>query len=202
MSDSEDKTQKSCKNSKKKENKPKIEKTKKEEVAWKSPPDKIPGYTTYLYQENRFRKPSEFIGYTETHPTDQWKDLDCSEEILNHLKSGGNLDEFLINELYRLENDNKDITDSLHSSIFQAREEEAKKHLVKIEELRDKLNLLQSEVSDLKYETARQQVNIIDYGDHKPDCDILEIASIGRIGIKGRCTCGWEDLKEKINPPE
>ena len=164
------------------------------------PGDEIPGYTTYIYHLNRFRRPEEFVGY--------WKEEEKRNKKLAELMKSNDLDptwdmESVIQILVDL---NQKVLD-LESRENTWRKDVQEAHQVKYE-LQTKLDNINKTIQNVQDEKMKESAakmaalkQVMQYGGHANDCAYVEAAACGRI-MRGSeekvCDCGWWQTKQAI----
>lgn len=169
---------------------------------WKPPKDEIPGFTSYLYEANRYREPHEYVNY--------WKWENKATERLKRLNIplDANTDELLdrIQALqYKLEE--SDMTPELrrlNNDIIQLKGEldTTRKTTAELNETVKKLKLektvTDNELAEKKATLNTTREQLIKYGGHHGDCNIVDALESGRVLDKSEsdaCTCGWVGSK-------
>ena len=169
--------------------------------------DVIPGLSTYIQKENRYRKPHEYIGYwkIEDKVKENIEKLnivmsdydDISDVLVYYADENEELDNRiseLTKEIENWENKEENLQEEIEN--WKNKEENLQEEIEKLkklcenikEEKKDMKKLLIDAINDLKI-----------YGDHTSGCTWTALACSGRIVKQSQekdiCNCGWNKIK-------
>lgn len=165
-------------------------------------PDEIPGHTTFLYNQNRFREPHEFINTwkfqekADNRRRQLGLPADASvEDLLDRIQSlEYRLEEAdMTPQLNRLTNEIDQIKAELKLSREMASGFKKKNDVLEL----DKTGLAKA-LEQKKAAVNLYTEQLIKYGEHHADCNIVDALESGRMldkSEKDACTCGWTSDK-------
>lgn len=189
------------------------EKSNNNKISQEWDPDEIPGYTTFLYKQNRFREPHEYVGYwkVEAKIAQIKAKLGIPQkadtpEILAQLEKERQIAQE-VTESRQLEFEELELT----KERLQSRINDLKKD---IEETKTAMQVKTTEVAEVKatlnsvsYRTQQQidgltfQNKVLSdalsmYGEHTHECTFVELLESGKLTDESvSCNCGWYKLK-------
>jgi hypothetical protein len=153
-------------------------------------PDEIPGITSYIYKEHRFREPHEFVNY--------WKVEKQAPELLKKL---GLAPDTPISELCKIVQRTQHNLDEQLDVVYD--------QSLEIDELRTKTYDQENEIKGWKKKTegtveqleaANSQISNLKqmlktYGTHSGECNWVIMLQSGRLhGTEEEaCDCGWNE---------
>lgn len=144
-------------------------------------PDEIPGWTAFIYSENRFREPHEFVDANFDSNTI----LDELEKVKLDLKR------------------EKETSDAQKERILELHEDAREKQGVILQRVTE-IDALSDEVDNFKILGQKLKKLMKKYADHQIECDWHDFTASGRI-IKNRkqkekeiCNCGYFEALEEF----
>lgn len=162
-------------------------------------PDEIPGITTFLQKEHRFRRPEEFIHHRGPDLSMLERTMGTQEmsrhEIIKLLSSAERKKEEVLSKLQILEGDNIDLQIQINYS--------KKRHKKENDEFLREVEENKTHKSTIKFITVERdkyKENLAKFGDHTIECKYLEAMCVGRKlssqAEKQLCNCGWIENQE------
>lgn len=168
------------------------------------PEDEIPGWTSYIYTENRDRRADEYVnawkwfrsksGIDKNFPRDllektEWYDrgdylsamVDYEQEISNEEQKYKELQQTL-----------KNITDARDTALLQA------------DKFKHEYNKTEQHYQILIQKASEQIASLQKYGSHSRDCKYIKMLRKGRtirLEESKACTCGWLEVKDRMTEP-
>lgn len=163
------------------------------------PGDEIPGWTSYIYSEHRYREPHEYVNYWK------WEEEACELEKELKLQKYTRCD--LVKLISELDKDRKDVRDHLEGKVTE--------HLTELSDLHKSFDDLQRQYEESVHREENHKVyiegisktnddllkSLTSFGDHKPSCMYIEMVEAGRIPTHKEeeiCTCGWSSVKKEL----
>ena len=157
-------------------------------------PDEIPGISTFIYRENRLRKPHEYVGYEE-HENNLNKlatELNISpHEVIDYLTSKIETYKQLADEAEFQRADKQNTINQLSKQITEYR--------TCVNNQRYDIDTLRKSVAKQEDKLDKLDESILKYGTHTIECNWTDMVSNGRVhGEEDEmCDCGWMELKEE-----
>lgn len=164
-------------------------------------PDEIPGDTTYLYKQNRFREPWEFRGASKPVAREEHDELiEAFSALKEQFDELGNQYDAMSVEVSHIAGDRDRLSKELKKNTQAFRKAEKELRIWKTtqnaeqERLRELAN--EATAAAKVYQEAGQVAIklLLEYGDHLPDCNLIDLRCSGRLVDMTdleTCTCEW-----------
>ena len=150
-------------------------------------PDAIPGWTTFIYKENRFRRKNEYVNAEKIEIREK-KELLLEIECLEEEKESKE------KEVSRLVEKNFILKEELKKKDKQLAEA-----FLANTTITNQLQAREALLMKAKTENNNLKDTIREFGDHLLECRYTEAIQSGRIlkksAEKTLCNCGWHELK-------
>ncbi len=156
-------------------------------------PEEIPGHTTFLYRENRFREEHEYV-----YSWREEKALSSQLSLLNSQKLGKlTLLENLVTAQKEIDKLAEELSDLNDSSV-----DERERMQVILNEKQSQIYVVGSHIQEYakKYDNLIVQFKEIQkFVDHNADCSYFELMNAGRQVNPNTCSCGFFQKKQFWN---